>query len=973
MVSVACKQGKDRLKTAINFLNKNPYFRTAFPIPGKGVLFLKDPYTSLMATIQNATEVRPVFTAPRRMRTWLSAALYLAKKALSILLTIFFGVFLTLLIVNYPSGREEASVQSPFQTRLEMQIADIVEEGIYKGTIHLEPNGEPNPQEVAALQGKLRSEAGLDLPFLPRYLLWTLKALRFDWGNLNTAFVQQLSAGQESVGTGGNIVLQTLPNTLLLVGTAYLIVFLLGMPFSLYLARHYGGWLDRTMAMLSPISSVPSWVFAMLLVTIFAVQLRWLPVTGMFGFHKPTQPIPYVLTLIRHMILPVAALVLSLLFQLIYTWRTFLVIYSEEDYVDLARAKGLETRLLEKQYILRPALPYIITSFTTSLIFFWQLTVVLERVFQWPGIGLLYIQALPNFWGENVAYGDLMVVVQIVVTFAYMLGILVFLMDIAYVIVDPRIHLVPKSSTTTNTKVRGKGIKGTGVISWMMETTAVRGQPVHRRPVKRRRFSTRELFNRTTEFLQDARAQLRLFAHQLRLYPSAIFGLVMIALLLAGSLYALLALPYAQIGREYDQLRATGRNTAPRTAAPLWTNLFSVPPRLSTLILDENSREAKTSTRTLENGWTEKTMTFQFDYPHREIPSDMFLYFDTTYSEKFPFVSMEWVTPDGRMINLKSRGIEGDRSYDLNADLPARRLLLENPIWKKWFVTEGQYTTPPYYLLFAKPGSDKPEPLHGTYQLKLTTLLFEKDSDLKPQLVVLGQVYGLAGTDYWRRDLMVPLFWAMPIALLVGFVGMLITTLIAMLLPAVGVWFGGWLDNAIQRVAEINMVLPGLAIAVLINALYGVHIWIILGIVAVLIALGAPVKNFRSALLQAKEAPYIEMARSYGASDSRIIFRYLVPRILPVLIPFLVMQIPTFIFLEATLGMFNIKSTYPSWGRIIYDALAKGALYGSPFWVLEPIFLLLLTGLAFAMLGSALERILNPRIIETAPTNPEKM
>lgn len=76
---------------------------------------------------------------------------------------------------------------------------------------------------------------------------------------------------------------------------------------------------------------------------------------------------------------------------MIYTWRTFLVLYSEEDYVDLARAKGLETRLLEKQYILRPALPYIITSFTTSLILFWQLMVVLERVFQWPGIGLLYI------------------------------------------------------------------------------------------------------------------------------------------------------------------------------------------------------------------------------------------------------------------------------------------------------------------------------------------------------------------------------------------------------------------------------------------------------------------------------------------------------------------------------------------------------------------------------------------------------
>jgi peptide/nickel transport system permease protein len=149
--------------------------------------------------------------------------------------------------------------------------------------------------------------------------------------------------------------------------------------------------------------------------------------------------------------------------------------------------------------------------------------------------------------------------------------------------------------------------------------------------------------------------------------------------------------------------------------------------------------------------------------------------------------------------------------------------------------------------------------------------------------------------------------------------------------------------------------------------LFFVNIWVILAIVVVLNAMGAPIKTFRSALLQAKEAPYIEMARSYGASDYRIITRYLVPRILPVLIPHLVMQIPTFIFLEATLGFFNIRSYHPSWGKIIYEGLAEGALYGSPYWVLEPIFLLLLTGLAFAMLGSALERILNPRIIDTLP------
>jgi LysM repeat protein len=193
-----------------------------------------------------------------------------------------------------------------------------------------------------------------------------------------------------------------------------------------------------------------------------------------------------------------------------------------------------------------------------------------------------------------------------------------------------------------------------------------------------------------------------------------------------------------------------------------------------------------------------------------------------------------------------------------------------------------------------------------------------------------------------------------------------------MLLPAIGVWFGGWVDNLIQRLTEVNMVLPSLTIAVLTNVLFGLDIWIILGIVVVVNAFGSPIKILRAALLQAKEAPYIETARSYGASDLRIIMRYLVPRILPVLIPQLVTQVPSFIFWEATLGLFNIKSTYPSWGRIIYEGLAQGALYGSPFWVLEPISLLLLTSFAFAMLGSALERILNPRMLEQVPARADK-
>jgi len=485
--------------------------------------------------------------------------------------------------------------------------------------------------------------------------------------------------------------------------------------------------------------------------------------------------------------------------------------------------------------------------------------------------------------------------------------------------------------------------------------------------MKRRKTSWAVVASNFKGSIHDLSERSRLFFQELRRYPSAIFGLTVIVILLAGSIYAVTALPYEQVGIDYQHKVLMGRSYIPRTAMPEWLDLFSNPHRLSTLILDQNSKETATSIRTQENGWIEKTITFTFEYPYKETPSEIFLYFDPVYVEKLPFVTLEWKYPDGRILELKRTIAAPGSSYDFESSISPLQLLKEYPEWKNWFTYPGLYTTPAFKLLFAEPGSTQPAPQRGTYQLTIKSLLFEQDSDLQVQLVLLGQTYGLAGTDYARRDLMVPLFWGMPFALFIGLLGSIITTLVAMLLPAIGVWYGGWIDTIIQRLTEINMVLPGLTIAVLANVLFNINIWIILAIVVVINAFGSPIKIVRSALLQAKEAPYIESARSYGASNIRIITHYLLPRIFPVLIPQLVTQVPSFIFWEATLGFFNIKSNYPSWGRIIYDGLANGALYGSPFWVLEPILLLLLTSLAFAMLGSALERILNPRILDNVP------
>jgi peptide/nickel transport system permease protein len=209
----------------------------------------------------------------------------------------------------------------------------------------------------------------------------------------------------------------------------------------------------------------------------------------------------------------------------------------------------------------------------------------------------------------------------------------------------------------------------------------------------------------------------------------------------------------------------------------------------------------------------------------------------------------------------------------------------------------------------------------------------------------------------------VALLWGTPIALVFGFLGAITTGVFAMMIAAVGVWYGGWLDNVIQRLTEMNMILPTLPIAITIYYLYSDSIWVILGVIIILSIFGSAIKTYRAAFLQVKEAGYIEAALAYGASNWRIIRHYLVPRIIPLLIPQLVILVPTYVFFEATLAYLNVSDPkLPTWGKVIYDALTRGVYHGYYYWVLEPVALIILTGLAFAVVGFALDSILNPRL-----------
>jgi len=429
-------------------------------------------------------------------------------------------------------------------------------------------------------------------------------------------------------------------------------------------------------------------------------------------------------------------------------------------------------------------------------------------------------------------------------------------------------------------------------------------------------------------------------------YPSAVAGLVIILMLIAIGIYAMVSIPYGEAIRLW-RAGVGVWDENPRTAAPAWINLFRANDLPESFVFDTSKQpELKTVEET--SGMNKYTILFTIDYPYDGFPQEIVLYFTSNYVEKQPHVGMTWITPDGREINMGSFAIGYNESWYASQDSKLQRKLGMVP-------QDG---------LFANPDLDTPVALEGTYQLRVDAFTFEADSNVDVKMVLFGQVHGLAGTDHQRRDLMVALLWGTPIALAFGLLAALGTTLTTMIIAAIGTWYGGWVDGIIQRITEVNLVLPFLSILIMIGTFYSTNIWLMLGVTILLSIFGAAIKNYRSIFMQVKESPYIEAARAYGAKSGRIIIRYLVPRIIPLLIPGLVTLIPSYVFLEASLAVLGLGDpTLPTWGKIINDAQGNGALYnGYYYWILEPAVLLMFTGLAFSLVGFALDRIFNPRL-----------
>jgi len=343
---------------------------------------------------------------------------YVFLRLVTLFATVIVGIYLTIMIANM-GGYVDNIMRSQIRERINTQLNSSL---TFK-LLESDKRKQMVNEQIALEEQRL----GLNTPFLIRSFRYLGNALTLNLGN---ATYMTADSGSRQVRL---ILIERLPPTLLLMGTSQLILFFLSVLIALNLSRKYGGFWDKVTIALSPTSAAPPWFYGIFLILIFAAVFRILPFSGMLSVPPPDNKWLYTLSVLKHLILPAGSLILSGFFLSIYTWRTFFLIYSSEDYVEMAKAKGVVDRDIERRYILRPTLPNIVTSFALGLIGIWTGATITETVFIWPGLGRTLYTAIGLF--------DVPVIVGDTIIFAYLLAITVFVLDIVYVLIDPRVKV----------------------------------------------------------------------------------------------------------------------------------------------------------------------------------------------------------------------------------------------------------------------------------------------------------------------------------------------------------------------------------------------------------------------------------------------------------------------------------------------------------------------------------------------------
>jgi peptide/nickel transport system permease protein len=278
-----------------------------------------------------------------------------------------------------------------------------------------------NPNVPPEVQAALRARFGLDDPIYLRYLHWLNAMLHGDWG---FSFVSRMNVD--------SLILQRLPATLYVIGSAQILALLIAIPVGVYAATKPYSLFDQIANTLAFVGfSLPTFFTGILFILIFSVTLDWLPFV--YTTDIKATGIHYVFEMIRQAIMPVAVLGLFQAASMTRFVRSAMLDVIRLDYVTTARAKGLGQAKVIVKHVMRNAMIPVVTLIALQMPAVFGGAIVTEQIFRIPGIGSLLI--------SSILSNDTPVVMAVTFVFACLVVLFNLIADVLYGWLDPRISL----------------------------------------------------------------------------------------------------------------------------------------------------------------------------------------------------------------------------------------------------------------------------------------------------------------------------------------------------------------------------------------------------------------------------------------------------------------------------------------------------------------------------------------------------
>lgn len=229
----------------------------------------------------------------------------------------------------------------------------------------------------------------------------------------------------------------------------------------------------------------------------------------------------------------------------------------------------------------------------------------------------------------------------------------------------------------------------------------------------------------------------------------------------------------------------------------------------------------------------------------------------------------------------------------------------------------------------------------------------------------------LLGTDEQARDQFSRIVYGGRISLSIGLVGITVSFPLGMLVGGISGYFGGWLDSLIMRIAEVLMTIPGLYLLVALAAVLPAQLtsaqrFLLIVVIISFISWAGLARVIRGQVLSIKEREFVQATQVMGANPFYIIVRHVLPQTATYIIISATLAIPGFIVSESVLSLIGlgIQQPDPSWGNLLSSATNASILVLQPWLIWPPALLIILTVLAFNLLGDGLRDALDPRSIQ---------